>query len=405
MTLERRYILKRKIKAFFYGFVFYLCRVFPVDKNKIVFWTFEGSRGFCCNPRYIAEEVLKRNKNNNNHCKLVWLVDDVTLQFPKEIIKVKNSLWNRVYQLSTAKCWVGNSRTLYGTKKRKGQVYIQTWHGTICIKPIGKYRGNLFPPIAYLVSQADSQLTDYVLSGSAWCDDHYRDGLVYNGTIIRTGTPRCDVLINNRNEMRSKIRKMYGVPKDGNILLYAPTFRGGSQWTRRTVEKEEPTINLGKLLYSLEQRFGGQWFIFVRLHPQLAANNQHYEIEDSLNKVFDVTDHSDMNELIAASDAFISDYSSAIFEAALLTIPCFIYADDLEEYIKSRGDLFFDMYELPFPIAMNMESLIRNIIEFNRELYVRNLHNFMSEQNVTEDGHASENVVDLLECVLEIKEK
>lgn len=399
LVSEKWYILKRRAKAFFYSLAFYLCRIFPIDKNKIVFWTFEGTRGFCCNPQYIAEELLKRNEENQSSWKIIWLADDIGSEFPEKIVRTRNTLWNRVYQLSTAKCWVGNSRTVYGTKKRKGQVYIQTWHGTICIKPIGKYRGELFPQIAYLVSKADSQLTDYVLSGSDWCDIHYRDGLIYDGTIVRTGTPRCDVLINRRNEMRSKIRKMYGVPEDGKIVLYAPTFRGGSQLTRRTVEKEDSTMNFTMLLDSLERRFGGNWFVFTRLHPQLAANNQHYNVSDSLQKVIDVTYHRDMNELIAAADAFISDYSSAIFEAAILRMPCFIYADDLEDYIKNRGDLFFDMFKLPFPVALKMDELTKNIVDFDTETYGRKVDHFMKEQGVSEDGHASQRTVDLIEQV------
>lgn len=397
MFSEKWYILKREIKAFFYSLVFYFCRILPIKKNKIVFWTFEGSRGFCCNPRYIAEEILKRNQNRHIKWKLIWLVDDMSQDFPDGIMKIKNTLWNRVYQLSTAGYWVGNSRTFYGTKKRKGQVYIQTWHGTICIKPIGKYRGESFPQIAYLVSKADSKLTDYVLSGSNWCDIHYRDGLIYDGEIIRTGTPRCDILINKREEVQRQIRKKYGVPDNGNILLYAPTFRGGSQLTKRTIEKEGSTIDFKEVLTSLEQRFGGKWFVFTRLHPQLAAKNERCYIKDSFDRLIDVTHHSDMNELIAAADAFISDYSSAIFEAAILRIPCFIYADDLKDYVQNRGKLFFDIYKLPFPVALKNNELIRNIVGFDLEMYIRKVECFMQEQGVTEDGHASERIADLLE--------
>lgn len=397
---EKKYIIKREIKAFFYSVIFYLCRIFPIRKDKIVFWTFEGTRGFCCNPQYIAEEIFKRNEKDASNWQLVWLVDDINAKFPEGITKVKNTLWNRVFQLTTAGCWVGNSRTFYGTKKRKGQAYIQTWHGTICIKPIGKYRGGLFPRIAYLVSRADSKLTDYVLSGSDWCDIHYRDGLLYDGEIVRTGTPRCDILINRREEMRKKIRGMYGVPDKGKLLLYAPTFRGGSQSTERTVEREETTINFEKLIDSLEQRFGGKWFIFTRLHPQLAAKNVYCYTDSSSDRLIDVTSHPDMNELIAAADAFISDYSSAVFEAAILRMPCFIYADDLEEYIKERGDLFFDMYKLPFPVALKNDELVRNIINFDLEFYQREVDRFMREQGVTEDGHASERTVDLIESII-----
>ena len=124
-----------------------------------------------------------------------------------------------------------------------------------------------------------------------------------------------------------------------------------------------------------------------------------------MNKILDVTDHSDMNELIAAADAFITDYSSAIFEAAIIRIPCFIFAYDLKMYIKSRGDLFFDMYKLPFPIALKMEELIRNIAEFDMKIFIRDVDSFMKEEDVTEDGHASERTVDLIESTVMIKEK
>lgn len=393
---EEIYILKRKIKAFFYSLAFYLCRVFPVDKNKIVFWSFEGTRGFCCNPKYFAEEVLRRNKKGDRRWRLVWLVDDMDADFPEGIEKTENTLWNRVYHMSTAGYWVGNTRTFYGTKKRKKQMYIQTWHGSICIKPIGKYRGELFPKIAYLVSKKDSELIDYVLSNCTWSDIHYRDGLVYDGEIVRTGKPRCDILINRREEMRGLIRSTYGIPSEANILLYAPTFRGGSQLTKRSVEKREESINFKKVIDSLEHKFGGEWFVFTRLHPQLAAKKEHYRTNESSERLIDVTHHLDMNELIAAADAFITDYSGSIFEAALLRMPCFIYADDLEEYIENRGNLFFDLYKLPFSVALKNDELIYNINCFDIETYTKKVDDFIEEQGLIEDGHSSERAVDLI---------
>ena len=83
--------------------------------------------------------------------------------------------------------------------------------------------------MAYLVSKYDSGLIDYVLSGSTWCDHMYRKGLIYRGKIIKTGTPRCDILFKDKEERYTQIRKEYNLPKETKIMLYAPTFRGGSQ--------------------------------------------------------------------------------------------------------------------------------------------------------------------------------
>lgn len=394
---ETIYIVKRKLKAFVQGLVYYACRIFPIEKNKIVMWTFECSGGYGCSPKYIAEEILKRNQEGQINYEIVWLLNDLNKDFPQEIQKVKNTLWNRAYHLSTAGTWVSNTRTFYGTKKRKKQKYIQTWHATICIKPIGKYRGNLFPKMAYLVSEYDSKLVDYVLSGSTWCDHMYRDGLIYDGEIVKTGTPRCDVLFNQKEEKRYQMRMEYRIPQDAKIMLYAPTFRGGSQTKNRSVNAEETTVDFKQLIEALEKRFGGAWYVFLRLHPQLAAKMEGIKVGQVSERLLDVSQRPDMNEIIASSDAFLTDYSSAIFEGAMMKQPAFIYADDLEEYIADRGDLFFDMYKLPFPVALNNEELVENILKFDEEKYRTDLEEFMDEVGIFEDGKASERVVDMIE--------
>ena len=355
-----------------------------------MFWTFEGTGGYGCNPKYIAEALIKRKEN----WELVWLLDDLSYKFPKEIEKVKNTLMNRAYHLATARVWIGNSRTQFGTKKRKNQIYIQTWHGTVCIKPIGKYRGDHLPLIAQIVSEADSRLIDYVLSGSDWCDIHYPRGLLYSGHIVRTGTPRCDILFKRNEKNYQKVRKRYHIPNDAKIVLYAPTFRGGGQNKNRVVTMPNQTIQFDTLIKSFEKRFGGNWYVLLRLHPQLA----HIE-RNTLNlcsRIIDVTVEPDMNEIVVGIDAFISDYSSAIFEAALLGIPCFIYVDDKEEYISERGNLFFDFSELPFPVADSNEKMNKNIICFDQNEYELKTKQFIEENGIKEDGRASERVVNMI---------
>lgn len=394
---EKIYIAKRKGKAFLQSLLYYGCRIFPIQKKKIVFWTFEGNGGFGCSPKYIAEELLWKNQEEKTKYELVWLVNDMKKEFPEEIKKVKNTLWNRAFQLSTAKVWVSNTRTFYGTKKRKRQIYIQTWHATICIKPIGKYRGDLFPKIAGIVSEADSKLIDYVLSGSTWCDKMYRKGLLYEGEIIKTGTPRCDVLFNQRREKCGAIRKQYRLSVDAKIILYAPTFRGGSQNKNRSVKAEEATIDFERLIAALEKRFCGKWYVFMRLHPQLAAKMEGCKVKSISNRMVDVSQHPDMNELIAGADAFLTDYSSAVFESMMIYLPGFLYADDLEDYIADRGDLFFDMYNLPFPVALNNEELVKNIEAFDETAYRKRVVAFMEETGIFEDGRASKRVAELIE--------
>lgn len=394
---EEFYIFKRKAKAFFHSLVYYACRIFPIKKNKIVLWTFECSGGFGCSPKYIAEEILRRKAKGENDFELYWLLDDMEKEFPREIKKVKNSLWARAYHLSTARFWIANTRSFLGTVKRSGTTYIQTWHGTVSIKPIGKYRGDSFSKIAYIISKADSDLIDYFLCGSEYRKSIAKDGMLYYNDPLMIGTPRIDVLINSVEKKKAEFRSEYNLPQDAKIMLYAPTFRGGSQNTVRNVNATPVSLDFDRLLNVLAKKFGGEWYIFLRLHPQLAAKMRKMPVANTNERLIDVSQRPDMNEIMAATDAMITDYSSAIFEGFLTGQYGFIYADDLEEYIKDRGKLMFSLDEIPFSVAYNNDELIENIVNFDEKLYAKKCKAFIEKVGIIEDGKAGVRAADLIE--------
>jgi CDP-glycerol glycerophosphotransferase len=398
LSSEERYIRKRKRECYRTNLFYHLLRLFPINKKKIVFTTFEGDGGYCCNPRYIAEELLKKKEK----FEIIWLVNNMEKQFPDGIKKVKNTFFNRAYHLTTAKAWVDNSRKAYGTAKRKNQLYIQTWHAALEFKPVGKFRGKLFPRIAYLVSEYDSKLADYVTSNSEWCTKLYPEMLLYNGNIIKTGSPRCDIFINRREEIYQYMRERYHMPQDAKIVLFAPTFRGGSQKGNRQVFTEESTIDFKRLVNALERKFGGTWFVFLRLHPQLAAQLDQFPLANGTANMIDVSQADDMNELAAASDVLVTDYSSSAFDVINMYMPVFLYADDLEQYTEERGRLMWDMYSLPFSVAKDNDELVEIIAKFDLEEYKRKIDEFSQEHGVMEDGHASERVVDVIENFINI---
>lgn len=395
---ERYYIQKRKRKAFLYSIPFYLCRIFKVDKYKLVFWTFEGTGGYGDSPKYIAEELLKRNRENGKQYRIYWLMSDLSQYMPPEIVKVQDTPWNRAYHMATAGWWVGNSRTFYGTKRRKKQKYIQTWHANIGLKPVGRCRGDRFPLIADIVSKADSSLITTVITGSGWAEKMYPDGLIYNGHMLRTGLPRMDVLFNDREKKYVEIRERYHVPSDTRLLMYAPTFRGGSQQGKRKISAEDSTVDFSCVLNALEKRFGGNWRVMLRLHPQLAALKEQFNVlDETRHKMIDVTQEPDMNELLAASDAFLTDYSSAMFESMMMYMPSFLYVDDLDEYISDRGTLMFDLDELPFPWSRDNQGLIDSILHFDEERYVKRVKQMIDECKIVMDGKASARVAEFIE--------
>ena len=251
MTSEERYIRKRLREARRQAREFYYCRKYPIQENKIVFTTIEGTTGFSCNPKYIALELLRRNLGLD----LIWLVDDMTKKFPKGIRKVKNTLKNRAYELSTAKIWIDNSRKQLEVRKRPGQFYLQTWHANISPKPIGLFRGKSFSKIAYIVSKHDSDMIDLLLTNSKWMEETLAGkGILYDGAMARTGAPRNDILINDRTVYRERLRGKYGISNDTRLMMYAPTFRGGSQGTKRGIDKSNRFPDFEALKKALEEK-------------------------------------------------------------------------------------------------------------------------------------------------------
>lgn len=398
MSKESVYILKRIIKAKIQSIPFYICRIFPIDKKKIVFCCIEGTTGYSCNPKYIAEECIRRNQKKLTDFKLVWLVNDMTKSFPQEIKVVKNTLWNRAYQLTTARIWIDNSRKQLEVKKRKNQVYIQTWHAKLGFKPTGLDRGKSFSEIAYMVSKHDSDMVDYWLSNSDWYDKTLKTGSLYEGKTLRTGSPRCDILVNRSDVDKQRIHCKFNMSDNVKILMYAPTFRGGSQGINREIETGNHMPDFSLLLKSLEKKFGGEWYILLRLHPQLTARHINSGVFN--NRLIDISNEDDMYEILAGCDAFMTDYSSAAFDAMVMKIPVFLYCDDYEEYESERGKLLWNLKDLPFVFCGRNIELDDKIKNFNTKSYILKLNEMLKRENVLEDGIASVKVTDFIKKII-----
>lgn len=410
LTKEDFYIAGRLYKAGIQSLAFYMNRLRPIEHRKIVFTTIEGTCGYMCNPKYIAEEFIRQGLDKEY--KLVWLVNDISKEFPKQIWVVKNTLRNRARELSTAGIWIDNSRKQLEVRKREGQVYIQTWHAKLGFKPTCLDRGVSFTKIAYLVSRHDSEMVDYWLSNSDWYDDTLERGSLYVGKTLRTGSPRCDVLVKAREDkkyqsiIKQKIIDRYigksdRYPDEIHFIMYAPTFRGGSQKTDRTISVGAGSLDYSCVVDSLEKRFGGKWYVLLRLHPQLSA--RHMTSSEKNDFIIDVSRVDDMYWMLAGCEAFLTDYSSAAFDAAVMKMPIFLYCDDYAEYENERGSLLWDLRKLPFPMAENMGELKKSIREFDENSYRKNLEGLIMDTGMKEPGDASTKVVDFILSLEHVK--
>ena len=375
-----------------------ICADIPIDKNKIVIDNFNGG-SYGCNPKYITEELLKRNKNYD----IVWLVKSVkkeTLKgyFPEGIRLVGYGTKSALKELAGAKLWIDNQRKNYfikkGLRKKEGQYFIQTWHGSLGIKKLdadveaftSEYKQEWVERSKY-----DSSMWDYLLTNSEFENQIFRHALWFEKEIKQFGHPRNDIFFQNSQEIKNKVYDFFEIPKNKKILLYVPSFRDDG-------DIECYKIDYDRILSVLNQKFDSEWICISRLHPRVKKYNSKI-IPDTIN-VIDGTFYPDIQELLVSADCAISDYSSCIFDFMLSRKPAFIFATDIEKFNTSRG-FYYPLETTPFPIAANNNELINNIKTFDFESYKNRVENFIKDKGCIEDGNASKRTADLIEEIME----
>ena len=365
-------------------------RARPVRRGKIVFNNFHG-RGFGDHQKYIALELLRRGAP----VEMVWLAEDpekVRGEVPAAVRVAKYSPLTAIREMSTAQFWCSNQSfdafVLWGLSKRPGQRYIQTFHGSLGIKRVGQDRPTDGSVQLWLkILRRDAEMTDYLISNATWESELvYRSRFFGFGECMLFGHPRNDVFFRDGSETRLRVRRELGVGEDERIVLYAPTHRPDRRWG--VIDG-----SLVALAGRFAARFGGRWRFAVRVHPNLAKLSPGAGLEDG---VVDATPYPDIQDLLVASDALISDYSSCMFDFMLSRRPVFVYTPDIAEYERGRG-FYYPMSETPFPVAKTEEALAANIAAFDEAKYREGVESFLEGKGCVEDGHATERVCDLIE--------
>ena len=304
--------------------LFYIFRIFPVQKRKIVVSCFKN-HGYCDSPKYIIQQLLKLDCTAN----IVWLCDfENPPEMPACIRQVPYHSIRGIYEQVTAQIWISNRRKSRYVRKRKNQYYIQTWHGGVRLKNMERAAINKLSKRYIDSAKNDSKMINLFLSNSDFSTFLIRRDMWYSGKILQKGLPRTDVLLNgDRNTIAKKVKSCLSINEDNKILLYAPTFRADMGVTQYTLPSSQ-------ILTELENCTGNKWTFVIHMHtnvynPKCWPGNS--------EKVINASSYEDVQELLIAADFLISDYSSIITDFALLNKPILIYCPDLEDYLSDRG--------------------------------------------------------------------
>lgn len=368
----------------------------PIESKKVLFITFQGE--YTCNQKYITEELLRRGFDGD----IVWSLRKTSIQrieegqlpFPAQARYVEQYTEAFFDELSTAQVWVANSVDFLKRRipKKKDQFFIETWHGSLGLK---RFDASVNKGKAWVkAAQLCGQYTDVLISNSDFESDIYRSTYWPTTPIEQYGHPRNDVFFRTDidiDELKVRVGEIYGFNPDARIALYAPTFRDDHEFGCYCLNPDE-------MKSALEQRFGGEWTVLTKYHPTVSK----YVAKKAKSSLgINVTDYSDIQELMLIADVAITDYSSWIYDFMLSGKPCFIFAADLDHYCEEERGFCYPLETTPFAIAKNNEELVDAIAAFDADEYGRKLDAFLRGKGCVDDGFASKRVADLIESVTE----
>jgi CDP-glycerol glycerophosphotransferase len=368
-----------------------MIRVLPVRKGTVVFESHLG-RGYSDSPRAIHEEIRRRGLPVT----AIWsyaggrLPDDI----PDGVRLVRRWSWPYLRALAQAEFWIDNQGFPVKLAKRPQTTYIQTWHGT-ALKRMG-----FDEPRQRVRSEQEQHDYQRVLDRF----DHFlvrgehdvrtlaRAFRLPDGKLLRTGYPRNDALVRARDTAEPDpaaraLATRLGVRPGLPVLLYAPTFRAAPGGRVRP-------FTLPFDLDAWAERFGDRYTLLIRAHylnkvtlpPSVAG------------RVIDTTPVPDITPLLLLSDALITDYSSVMFDYALLHRPMVFYAHDWEEYAHDTRGTYFDLLqEAPGPVARTEEQLFAALDDLDavRAEHSGRLKDFAVRYGEYDRGDAAARIVDL----------
>ena len=359
-----------------------LLSIIPVNKNKFFFISLNGNN-YGDNIKCLSDFISSHHQNPKI---IIWaFTKDYFDKIDCTGTKVKLLSWKYYYHILTSKYIIHNVGFHYWQyRKRKGQIVLNTWHGT-ALKKLGvdfykKNNGFLYKYFGYDYLTTNAKNTDIFVSGSRFMSNIYINALLQNKSVIHEfGTPRNDVFFQNRDDIKRRVCDYYSIDEESYIILYAPTFR-------EDFNLDYYDVDLMKIKSLIEQEKKRKVCVVVRWHPKFVS------LQSSVNELLpsdaiDGTFYPDMQELLYSSNMLVTDYSSSMFDFMYSYKPVLLYVPDRDLY--ERG-FYLNIDELPFIIVNKNNELEREIVSFNQKEYKKKVDAFLEKIGSVEDGRATE---------------
>jgi CDP-glycerol glycerophosphotransferase len=358
-------------------------------RDRVVFVSFKG-KSCSDNPLGISAE-LRRRGDDREH---IWVVSDWSVPVPegaRGVLMWTQDFWNA---LATSRYIIANDDMPGQFVKRPGQMYVQTWHGTL-LKRIGfdveqpQFAGGT---IYNQHLARDVAKWDLALSPNPFSTPHMRRAFRFDGDICESGYPRNDVLCGGgQAALAGRVRERLGLPAGKKIVMYAPTWRDNQFYAAGRYR-----FDFRLDLQEAYRQLGEDYVVLVRGHHHFAE-----DVPAGLRPGFavNVTSYPDVSELLLVTDVLITDYSSMMCDFAVTGRPMVFFTYDLADYRDNLRGFNFDFErDVPGPLVTTSDEVIAAVAvadsDGQRERYRARYAAFAATFCSLDDGKAGARACD-----------
>ncbi|MFC4148787.1 bifunctional glycosyltransferase family 2 protein/CDP-glycerol:glycerophosphate glycerophosphotransferase [Micromonospora mangrovi] len=352
----------------------------PMDPTLAVYAAY-WYRGYACNPAAIYAAARRLAPQVRG----VWIVRrDRIDTLPPGVEYVVAGTPDYYRTLARARWLVNNVNFPDFVRKRPGSVHVQTHHGTpVKVMGLDQQRypiGALGMDFGRLLRRVDRW--DFSVTSNSFSTQMWERAYPAAYTTLEVGYPRNDRLATATPAEVRRVRAELGLDADDLVVLYAPTHREHLPGWR-------PPFDPDRFLDAL----GPTGRLLMRSH--YFHDRQRRPRPTGAGRLLDVSAHDQVEDLYLAADVLVTDYSSAMFDYAVLDRPIVVHAPDWEAYRVARGVYFDVTAEPPGAVAFDFPALL--------ELFRSGAYRSAAAQEARQafrarfcaldDGHAAERVV------------
>lgn len=270
-------------------------------------------------------------------------------------------------------------------KLKKKTKLVQVWHAGEGFKSVGFSRfgktGSPFPTSCH-------KAYDYAVTGSKNLIKVYEEVFgIEKEAFLPVGMARLDGFLdeNKIEKFKGEFYKEYPKLKDRKVILFAPTFRGAGQ---KSTYYDLDMINLDEVYKFCDEK----WAFVIKLHPFI---DQGFEIpEEYRDRIFDLGEYKDINDLYYITDVLVTDYSSNYYDYALLEKPVIFYTYDREFYELTRGVHRGVKEHAPGKVVETFEEFIEALK--NEDFEEEKIKKFTDENFGEYTGNSADKAIDII---------